>query len=413
MKTMLSPYRVLDLSDERGTVCGQILAQLGADVIKIEEPSGTPERSIGPFVGDIRHPERSLFWFAFNRGKKSITLHLESQEGKEIFKRLIRNADIVVESFPPGYLDGIGLGYSALRQVNPGIIVVGISPFGQTGPYRNYKGPDIVIMALSGYMYLCGDTDRAPVRVSYPLAYGYAGTQGAIGCLIALYAREITGEGQHVDVSAQEAMSEFTLMAPLFWDTLKKVNMRSGQFRGGGSRRTRDIWQCKDGWVTFGIYGGQLGGRMNKELAMWIDSEGPTDEFLKSIDWETLDMATVSQEYIDKIEKAAGDFFISHTMAELYEGALKRGINLCPIWTPRELLSSVQLEARDFWVQVEHAELGISITYPGNFFKSSAVSPSHVGERAPLIGEHNNEIYRGELGLSVSELSHLKERGII
>jgi len=413
VKAMLSPYRVLDLSDEKGTVCAQILAHLGADVIKIEAPGGSPERSKGPFVGDICHPERSLFWFAFNRGKKSVTLHLKSEEGKEVFKRLVRKADIVVESFSPGYLGRLGLGYPALREINPRIIVVSISPFGQTGPYKDYKGPDIVIDALSGYMYLCGDPDRAPVRVSYPLAYGYAGVQGAVGCLIALYASEITGKGQCVDVSAQEGMSEFTLMAPLFWDTLGKINMRSGQFRGGTSRRTRDVWQCKDGWVAFGIYGGQLGGRVNKELAMWIDSEGLADEFLKSVDWERLDMATVSQEYIDKIEKATGDFFMKHTMVELYEGALKRGINLCPVWTPRELLSSVQLEARDFWVQVKHAELGMSITYPGDFFKSSAMFPSHVGERAPLIGEHNDEIYRGELGLSASELSHLKKRGII
>lgn len=413
MKTMLSPYRVLDLSDEKGTVCGEILAQLGADVIKIEMPCGSSERCKGPFVHDICHPERSLFWFAFNRGKKGITLRLESQEGKEIFRRLVRNADIVVESFPPGYLDAIGLGYPALREINPGIIVVSISPFGQTGPYRNYKGPDIVIEALSGYMYLCGDRDRAPVRVSYPLAYGYAGAQGAIGGLIAFYAREITGEGQHVDVSVQEGMTEFTLMAPLFWDTLGQMNMRSGQFRGGTSRKTRDIWECKDGWVTFGIYGGQLGGRVNKELAMWMDSEGLADEFLKSLDWEALDMVTVSQEDIDRIEKAVGGFFMRHTMAELYEGAIKRGINLCPIWTPRELLSSVQLEARDFWEQVKHAELEMSITYSGRFFKSSAMPPYQVEERAPLIGEHNEEIYRGKLGLSVSELRHLKERGIV
>jgi len=413
VKAMLSPYRVLDLSDEKGTVCAQILAHLGADVIKIEAPGGSPERSKGPFVDDICHPERSLFWFAFNRGKKSITLHLESEEGKEVFKRLVRKADIVVESFSPGYLDRLGLGYPALKEINPRIIVVSISPFGQTGPYKDYKGSDIVIDALSGYMYLCGDPDRAPVRVSFPLAYGYAGAQGAVGCLIALYAWEITGDGQHVDVSAQESMSEFTLMAPMFWNTLGKINMRSGQFRGGTSRRTRDVWQCKDGWVAFGIYGGQLGGRVNKELAMWIGSEGLADDFLISVDWEKLDMATVSQEYIDRIEKAIGDFFKRHKMAELYEGALKRGINLCPIWTPRELLGSVQLKARDFWTQAEHAELGISITYPGSFFKSSAISPRHLVERVPLIGEHNNEIYKGELGMSASELSQLKEKGII
>jgi crotonobetainyl-CoA:carnitine CoA-transferase CaiB-like acyl-CoA transferase len=410
---MLSTYRVLDLSDEKGTVCGQILAQLGADVTKIEAPGDSPERLKGPFIGDINHPERSLFWLAYNRGKKSITLRLESEEGKEIFKRLVLNADIVVESFPPGYLDSIGLGYPALREINPGVVVVAISPFGQTGPYRNYKGSDITIDALSGYMYLCGDTDRAPVRVSYPLAYGYAGAQGAIGSLIALYEREMTGEGQYVDVSAQEGMAEFTLMAPLFWDILGRINIRSGHFRGGTSRKTREIWACKDGWVTFGIYGGQLGGRVNKELTMWMDSEGLAHEFLKSIDWETLDMATVPQEDISKIEEAIGAFFSRHTMAEIYEGALKRGINLCPIWTPRELLSSVQLNARGFWVQVEHAELGMSITCPGNFIMSSVMPPSDMGARAPSVGEHNDEIYRGELGLSVSEVSRLKEKRII
>jgi crotonobetainyl-CoA:carnitine CoA-transferase CaiB-like acyl-CoA transferase len=410
---MLSPYRVLDLSDDKGTVCGQILARLGAEVIKIEAPGGSPERLKGPFVDDVCHPEKSLFWLAFNRGKKSITLRLESQNGKEIFKKMISNADIVVESFNPGYLDSIGLGYEVLKKINPGIIVVSISPFGQTGPYRNFKGPDIVLDALSGFMYLCGDPDRAPVRVSYPLAYGYAGAQGAIGGLIALYSREITGEGQYVDVSAQEGMTEYTLMAPMFWNILGKINMRSGQLRGGSSRKTREIWQCKDGWVTFGIYGGQLGGRVNKELAMWMDSEGLADEFLRNIDWEMLDMAAVSQEYIDKIEKALENFFLSHTMAELYEGSINRGINLCPIWTPREILNSVQLEARDFWEQVQHEELGKSFTYPGSFFKSSAMPPGDGKGRAPMIGKHNDEIYHGELGLSVPEISRLKEKETI
>jgi crotonobetainyl-CoA:carnitine CoA-transferase CaiB-like acyl-CoA transferase len=412
-RRMLSAYRVLDISDDKGTVCGQILAQLGADVIKIEAPGGSPERLKGPFVGDVFHQERSLFWLTFNRGKRSITLHLESESGKEIFKKLVSKADIVVESFSPRYMDSISLGYSTLKEINPGIIVVSVSPFGQTGPYRDYKGSDMVINALSGFMYLCGDPDRTPVRVSYPLAYNYAGAQGAVGSLIALYARELTGKGQYVDVSAQEGMSEYTLMAPLFWNILGKINMRSGQLRGGSSRRTREIWQCKDGWVTFGIYGGQLGGRVNKELAMWMDSEGMANDFIRSIDWEMLDMAAVSQEYIENIEKALEIFFMSHTMAELYDGAIERKINLCPIWTPREILSSVQLNARGFWEQVKHEELGTSYSYPGNFFKSTAMPPSDVGKRAPRLGEHNNEIYQDELGLSVSEISHLKEKEII
>ena len=410
---MLSTYKVLDLSDDKGTVCGQILARLGANVIKIEDPGGSPERSKGPFAGDINDPERSLFWLAYNRGKKSVTLQLESQNGKEVFKKLVAKSDIIVESFDPGYMDSIGLGYPTLKEINPGIIVVSISPFGQTGPYKDYKGPDIVVDALSGYMYLCGDPDRAPVRVSYPLAFGYAGAQGAIGSLIALYNREMTGEGQYVDVSAQEGMTEYTLMAPLFWNILGRINTRSGQLRGGTSRRTRELWQCVDGWITFGIYGGQLGGRVNQELATWMDNERMADEFIRSIDWELLDMATVAQEDIEKIEKALENFFLSHTMAELYDGAIQRGINLCPIWTPKEIRSSVQLNARDFWEQVNHEELGMNITYPGSFFKTSARSTNGDGKRAPRIGEHNNEIYQGELGLSVSEINSLKEKETI
>ena len=410
---MLSTYRVLDLSDDKGTTCGQILARLGANVIKIEAPGGSPERSKGPFAGDIPDLERSLFWLAYNRGKKSITLDLESQNGKEIFKKLVAKADIIIESFKPGYIDSIGLGYPALKEINSGIIVVSISPFGQTGPYKGYKGPDIVVDALSGYMYLCGDPDRAPVRVSYPLAYGYAGAQGAIGSLIALYNREMTGEGQYVDVSAQEGMTEYTLMAPLFWNILGKINTRSGQLRGGASRRTRELWQCKDGWITFGIYGGQLGGRVNQELANWMNSEGMADEFIRSIDWEMLDMATIPQENIERIEKALEDFFLSHTMAELYDGAIQRGINLCPIWTPKEIVSSVQLNARDFWEQVNHEDLEMNITYPGSFFKSTAKSTNGDGKRSPKIGEHNDEIYQDELGLSISEISGSKEKETI
>jgi benzylsuccinate CoA-transferase BbsE subunit len=410
---MISSYRVLDLSDDRGTVCGQILAQLGAEVIKVEPPGGSPERALAPFAGNIEHPEKSLFWLAFNRGKKSITLDYKTTEGKDLIKKLVTGADIVIESFEPGYMDSIGLGYSILKEINPAIIVVSISPFGQTGPYKDYKGPDIVVDALSGYMYLCGYPDRAPVRVSFPLSYGYAGAQGAAGSLIALYSREMTGEGQYIDVSAQEGLTEYTLMAPLFWKVIKQMNTRSGQLRGGSSRRTHEIWQCKDGWVTFGIYGGQLGGRVNTELTMWMKKEGLSNEFVESLNWEELDMATIPQEDLEKIEKTLETFFLQHTMAELYDGSIQRKINLCPIWTPREILSSVQLKARGFWEEVRHDELGMTATFPGRFFKSTAMPEVKEGKRSPMLGEHNNEIFQGELGLSSAEIVSLKEKGII
>jgi len=157
---MLSPYRVLDLTDTNGLLCGKLLGDLGADVIKIERPGGDAARNLGPFYHDEADPEKSLFWFAFNTSKRGITLDIETAEGQETLKSLVKGADFVIESFPPGYLDRLGLGYSALEKINPRIILVSITPFGQTGPYKDYKAPDIVAFAMGGYMYPFGDPDR-------------------------------------------------------------------------------------------------------------------------------------------------------------------------------------------------------------------------------------------------------------
>src|SRR3990170_3305135 len=164
---MLSPYRVLDLTDEKGLLCGKILGDLGADVIKIERPGGDPARRIGPFYHDEPHPEKSLFWFAFNTSKRGITLNIETADGQEIFKRLVQTADFVIETFPPGYLAKLGLGYSDLEKINPGIILVSITPFGQTGPYKDWKGADIVAWATGGDMAPWGEPDRPPIRISH------------------------------------------------------------------------------------------------------------------------------------------------------------------------------------------------------------------------------------------------------
>src|SRR5512136_445244 len=162
---MLSPYRVLDLADEKGILCGKVLGDLGADVIAIEPPRGSPARLVGPYYHDEPDPEKSLFWFAYATSKRGVTLNIETDDGKDIFRRLVEKSDIVVETFHPGYLDSIGLGYQDLEKINPGVILVSITPFGQTGPYRDYKGPDIVVWGMSGMMYPIGDADRPPVRI--------------------------------------------------------------------------------------------------------------------------------------------------------------------------------------------------------------------------------------------------------
>jgi len=409
---LLSSYRVLDLSDDKGTICGLILAQLGAEVVKVESPAGGNERKKGPFAKGVEEPENSLFWSAFNRGKKGITLNLESVDGKAIFKKLVQKADIVLESFHPGYLKSSGIDYSALSLLNQGIILVSISPFGQTGPYRSYEGSDLVVMALSGYLYLCGDPDRAPVRVSYPLSYGYAATNAATATVIALYEREISGMGQHIDVAVQEAMTEFTLMAPTFWDAMKEIPRRAGQSRGGGSVGIRDTWECKDGWVAFSIYGGEFGGRMNKTLVDWLDSEGLATQHLRSFDWLNLDMAKVPDKIVTEIEECIGRFFKNHTRADLFKGCMERGINLCPVWNAPDLLDFVQLKERDYWTTIDHQEFGMSLKHAGPLFSSTEVD-GLVECPAPQLGQHNYETYSELLHYSEAEIHHFKENGVI
>ncbi|MFQ5934539.1 MAG: CoA transferase, partial [Dehalococcoidia bacterium] len=157
---LLSPYRVLDLADETGILAGKVLADLGADVIAVESPGGNPVRRLGPFYKGRPHPERSLVWWAYSSGKRSVTLDLEAEDGPTLLKQLVETADFVFESFPPGYLDRLGLGYKALKQVNPRLIMVSMTPFGQDGPYASYQGPDLVGMALGGLVNLTGDPDR-------------------------------------------------------------------------------------------------------------------------------------------------------------------------------------------------------------------------------------------------------------
>ncbi len=272
--SLFGGYRVLDLTDEKGLLCGKIFGDLGADVIKIETPGGDAARNIGPFYKDIPHPEKSLYWFALNLNKRGITLNIESSDGMELFKRLVNTADIVVESYDPGYLDSLGLGYASLKEINPRIILTSITPFGQTGPYANRKGTDIVGWATSGMMSVCGDSDRSPIQVTAPQAYLYGGLHGAMGTAVALYHREmISGQGQHVDTSIQEGPMPGLLVAVEVFDLLG-VNLprMSGHWAASRSDAPpllmRFHYPCKDGYITWLFMGGSLGGAVKSTKAM-------------------------------------------------------------------------------------------------------------------------------------------------
>jgi benzylsuccinate CoA-transferase BbsE subunit len=410
---VLSPYRVLDLAGEQGLFCGKVLGDYGADVIKIEPLTGDPARRLGPFFHDQPDTEKSLFWFAYNTSKRGITLNLETSDGRDIFKRLVKTADFVIETYPPGYLDNLGLGYTDLEKINPGVILVSITPFGQAGPYRDWKAPDIVAWAMGGEMAPFGDADRPPVHVSYhSQAYLNAGADGAMGALMALYHRAATGEGQHVDVSIQEAVVHCTEHITSGWDLRKTLQKRGVEATGANVQvRLTRLWPCQDGYISWFFWGGVMSERTNIPLVKWMESEGMADDYLLHFDWSKFGNDTTQQE-VDLIEAPTAKFFLAHTKADLFAGAVRTNTQVYPVSTQADMMVDSQLAARRFWVEVEHPELGTRITYPGAFAGASEAPPG-ISRRAPLIGEHNLAIYQGELGLPLERLAVLREAGVI
>ena len=411
MENMLPPYRVLDLTDEKGLLCGRILGDLGADVIKIEKPGGDSARNRGPFYKDIPHPEKSLYWFFYNFNKRGITLNIETADGREIFRRLAEKADFVIESYPPGYLDSLGIGYEALAKINPKLIMVSITPFGQEGPYKDFKTSDFISAAAGGLVYILGDEDRPPVRITAEQSYAQAGAQAAVASLMALYYRQATGEGQHVDVSIEECMAWPLSYVIPFWDCLKQAWRRAGGYQKRAGVKMKMLFPCKDGYIHYRLGVAALWGRSQKNLVEAMNKEGYGEE-LKDIDWSSIGVEDLTQEDHDRWIKPIEEYFKQHTKEELYEASLKNNFMLAPVNSPAEVCKHPQLAARNFWVKVEHPELDDSITYPGAFFKSSETEWK-IRRKAPLIGEHNKEIYQGELGLSSEQLIVLKQAGVI
>ena len=410
---LLSPYRVLDLTDERGLLCGKILADMGADVVQVEPPGGSSARQRGPFYQDDVHPEKSLFWWAYAANKRGVTLNLDTSGGADLLRRLVKDAHFLIESFPPGYMAGLGLGYRELEAINPSLVMVSISPFGQDGPYSNYQATDLVGMALGGFMSLTGDPDRAPLRVGYPHFYHHGAAAGAAGAMLAHTHRTATGQGQHVDVSCQQAVAKALAHAPQIWDIEKAVIKRMGVFRQtSGEAWVRVNWRCKDGYINFMLQGGTVA-RTTRALLKWMDDEGMGDEYLNTVSWEEMGYGHVRKEVMDRASEPLQRFFAAHTKDELTKGSLERRVLLFPVANQQDLLDHPHLEARHFFQKMYHPELDVSVTYPGAFVKTGAAAEVGLRRRAPLIGEHNLEIYHDELGLTLNELEMLKYGGVI
>jgi len=404
----LKNYRVLDLTDEKGYLCGKILGDLGADVIKVEPPGGDS----GRFLPPRSQTEAGLFWRAYNTSKRGIALDITGVNDRKQFIELVKTADIITESFIPGYLDHLHLGYAELKKINPGIILVSISGFGQVGPYSRLKAPDIVLQAMGGYMNLVGDLDRPPLRTSFPEAYLHACNDATTGALIALWHREQTGNGQWVDVSAQECILWMGFNNYAFWDFTGLNPVRGNvdhTLLVVDQVKHPDFYQCKDGYVIFTPNTGRNGNRTRK-FVEWMQEEGAASDFLIDLPWEASleeiigkppeqltpeERETWTQKLNERqreIKNQCGAFILTKTKRELWQQAVAREFMLAPINNVKEVFEDEHFIARGMWQEIKHSKNTKSALYPGEPYKSS-VTPYRISLPSPSIGEHNGEIF--------------------
>ncbi|MBV8775464.1 MAG: CoA transferase [Deltaproteobacteria bacterium] len=414
--SMLGPYRVLDLTTERGFLCGQILGDLGADVIKVEPPGGSPARRLAPFYQADGDPNRSIYWWAYNRNKRSITLNLDSEEGRDLLRQLIAHSHFLIESDNPGYLAARQLAYTALAAHNPELIYVSITPFGQDGPKASYADSDLIVLAAGGPLLLGGDEDRPPLRVSVPQAYLHASADAAVGALIGHHERTRSGLGQHIDVSAQQSVTIATQANNLAYRIGADEAHRMSGGAKIGSLRVPLVWRAKDGYVTLGFLFGRQLGVFSQRLMNYLHELGICDGATRDKDWIGFGgLLSNGKEPMSEYERVIGliaDFVAGRTKAELLKAALERGLLIAPITTMDEVLESPQLQSRKYWQLHEHRELGRSFPYPGPFARFSE-APITYRRRPPLIGEHNREIYVDDMGLSEFNFADLIRRRMI
>jgi crotonobetainyl-CoA:carnitine CoA-transferase CaiB-like acyl-CoA transferase len=385
---MLAPYRVLDLTDERGELCGMILGDLGADVICVEPPGGSPSRRGGPLLDEAPEGELSLRFRAYNRSKRSIVLDLDVPANRQDFEALVAGADFVLQSGVPSRLEAAGFDFDRLRELNPQIVSVHITPFGTDGPYAHWPASDLTVAALAGPMSLQGAPDRAPVRVTVPQVWRHTGAEAAAAAMIAHARRVRTGTAQRVDVSAQAAMT-WTMMNGMGAAAVDKDYNRMGSMLQLGVITLPCVFECRDGYVVAATSGAAL-----PLMIEWMIEVEAVDASWADEDWLTYQQRLLSGEPVARqpgdIMGSMVEFLKTQSKAELLQGGLERGVTMAPVNNVDDLLAFPHLTERGAWQNVELPG-GRSARTPSGFATAS-VTPIGPKRASPRLDEHGTEI---------------------
>ena len=387
----LSDLQVVDLSTGiAGPFCTKLFADFGADVIKVEPLGGGEARDLGPFPDDIANDETSGIFLYLNTNKRGVTLDIETEQGKSLLRKLIELSDVVVESFTPGYMEQLGFSYDTLEQIKPGIVLASITPFGQTGPWCHYQATDLIEYAVSGLGYVNGRPDREPLKEPGFESYYQGGASAFAGAMTALAYRGISGEGQHVDISIQEAA--VSMFGPQFLGA-----MHSGQSPERGST---PLLPCKDGYVALNV-------RHDATWEyMWLFFGEP--EMTEDARFAT---AADRRKHSKELEELLLPRLAKYTMEELFHGLAPLRILVGMTLDVGQLVHDPHLQERNFFVESLHPVAG-SVTFPGAPFKMSETPWTFSGP-APLKGQHNEDIFCNALGYSREDLRRWQEGAVV
>ena len=396
--------RILEVGDEKGEFCGRLLSNDGADVIKIEPAEGSPSRRIGPFYQDKPHPESSLFFWMYNRGKRGVTLNLSTEEGRELYLKLAETAEVILDAHGVGVMDGLHLGYERVREVNPDIIYCSITPFGLTGPWRDLLGSDLVHTALGGPAYTIGYNQVSPGKWDTPPlmpqtwhSFCIGGQHAAMAIMAALVYWQRTGHGQFIDVSIHDACAQST----------EATIPRYIYYKNTSPRTQRYTMQGSDGmWLTI-MYGTPAN---MATLAQMLHSEG--------IDEGVFDSSFTDGDYrkdpdlMRRIDEQTRRWVATQPAADAFRKLQEIRVPNAPAQRPEDLLKDPHSIERQDFVEIDHPELGRAFTYPRHP-RTQSVTPSRWGPRAPLIGEHTSEVLSGGLGLSDQAIKEYRAKGVL